>query len=98
LDRSTILFVGWFGPRGLASLVFALLALEALGAEADRAVAVIAVTVLLSVALHGLSAGPLARRYSRAERPGPPASEAPAAAPSGHPDPATVTTETDLDA
>ena len=36
LDRDTVLFVGWFGPRGLASLVFALLALEELGAEADR--------------------------------------------------------------
>ena len=30
-DRNTVLFVGWFGPRGLASLVFALLALEELG-------------------------------------------------------------------
>ena len=36
LDRNTVLFVGWFGPRGLASLVFALLALEALGPVADR--------------------------------------------------------------
>jgi sodium/hydrogen antiporter len=32
LDRDTLLLVGWFGPRGLASLVFALLALEQLGA------------------------------------------------------------------
>jgi sodium/hydrogen antiporter len=31
LDRNTVLFVGWFGPRGLASLVFALIALEELG-------------------------------------------------------------------
>jgi hypothetical protein len=31
LDRDTVLFIGWFGPRGLASLVFALLALEELG-------------------------------------------------------------------
>ncbi len=65
LDRSTVLFVGWFGPRGLASLVFALLSLEALHAVADEAVAVVAVTVLLSVVVHGLSAGPLARRYGR---------------------------------
>ena len=36
LDRHTILFVGWFGPRGLASLVFALLALEELGSGAMR--------------------------------------------------------------
>jgi sodium/hydrogen antiporter len=66
-DRSTVLFVGWFGPRGLASLVFALLALEALGAEADEAIAVVAATILLSVALHGLSAAPLAQAYGKVE-------------------------------
>ncbi|MFC4787300.1 cation:proton antiporter domain-containing protein [Nocardioides sp. MAHUQ-72] len=66
LGRDTVLFVGWFGPRGLASLVFALLALEELGAEADEVVSVIGVTVLLSVVAHGLSAGPLAARYGRA--------------------------------
>ena len=38
LDRGTVLFVGWFGPRGLASLVFALLALEELGPAVDEAV------------------------------------------------------------
>ena len=65
LDRTTVLFVGWFGPRGLASLVFALLALEALGDVADEAVAVIALTVLLSVVAHGLTAAPLAARYGR---------------------------------
>jgi sodium/hydrogen antiporter len=65
LDRRTVLFVGWFGPRGLASLVFALLALEELGAAADEAVAVIGLTVLLSVLAHGLSADPLASRYGR---------------------------------
>ena len=66
LDRRTVLFVGWFGPRGLASLVFALLALEELGARSDEAVAVIGVTVLLSVVAHGFSAGPLAARYGAA--------------------------------
>src|SRR5512133_394852 len=66
LDRSTVLFVGWFGPRGLASLVFALLALEALGPVADEAVALVAVTVLLSVLVHGLSATPLPSRSGEA--------------------------------
>ena len=66
LDRGTVLFVGWFGPRGLASLVFALLALEALGPVADEAVAIVTLTVLLSVLAHGLSAAPLANRYGRA--------------------------------
>ena len=60
-------FVGWFGPRGLASVVFALLALEDLGGKAATpAVAVISMTVLLSVIAHGISAEPLARRYAAA--------------------------------
>jgi NhaP-type Na+/H+ or K+/H+ antiporter len=65
MDRDAVLFVGWFGPRGLASLVFALLALEEIGPEANGAVAVITLTVLLSVLGHGLSAAPLAARYGR---------------------------------
>jgi NhaP-type Na+/H+ or K+/H+ antiporter len=69
LDRPTVLFVGWFGPRGLASVVFALLAVEELGESSlvGQAVAVVALTVLLSVVLHGVSAGPLGARYVRAE-------------------------------
>jgi NhaP-type Na+/H+ or K+/H+ antiporter len=73
-DRATVLFIGWFGPRGLASLLFALLALEELGPTTDRAVAVIALTVFLSVVAHGISAAPLAARYGRnaaAHGPGP---------------------------
>jgi len=59
-----VAFVGWFGPRGLASVVFALIALEDLGdSAAGPAVRVITVTVLLSVLVHGATADPLARRY-----------------------------------
>ncbi|GAA0934418.1 cation:proton antiporter [Pseudonocardia zijingensis] len=65
-DRPTVLFIGWFGPRGLASLVFALLALEELGDPAGLAIAIIGVTVLLSVVAHGLSAAPLVSRISAA--------------------------------
>jgi NhaP-type Na+/H+ or K+/H+ antiporter len=71
LDGPSVLFIGWFGPRGLASVVFALLAIERLGdtsAEVGDAVAAVALTVLLSVVLHGISAGPGGRRYLRAER------------------------------
>ena len=67
LDRRSVLFIGWFGPRGLASLVFALLAVEDLGPEAGNAAVVIGTTVCLSVLAHGLSARPLAGRYGRAE-------------------------------
>ncbi len=66
LGRDAVLFIGWFGPRGLASLLFALLTLEELGAPAEPAVAAIAVTVVLSVLAHGVTAGPLAARYGRA--------------------------------
>jgi sodium/hydrogen antiporter len=64
LGRTTVAFIGWFGPRGLASVVFALLALEEIGQRtAGSAIAVISFTVLLSVVAHGVTADPLARRY-----------------------------------
>jgi sodium/hydrogen antiporter len=66
LDRATIALVAWFGPRGLASVVFCLLALEELGSPAaDHAAAVISITVLLSVVAHGATADPLAGWYAR---------------------------------
>jgi NhaP-type Na+/H+ or K+/H+ antiporter len=64
LPPPTVAFIGWFGPRGLASVIFAVIALEELHGEADRAVAIIGMTVLLSVLAHGLSARPLADRYA----------------------------------
>jgi NhaP-type Na+/H+ or K+/H+ antiporter len=67
LDRASVLFVGWFGPRGLASLIFALLAVEDLGPQAQEAAAVIGATVCRSVLAHGLSARPLAGRYGRSQ-------------------------------
>jgi NhaP-type Na+/H+ or K+/H+ antiporter len=63
LGRATALFLGWFGPRGLASVVFALLAVEDLGRPADPAVATVVTTVLLSVLAHGVTAAPLAARF-----------------------------------
>ncbi len=63
LGLLTVGFIGWFGPRGLASIIFALIALEELHGEADLALAVIGVTVLLSVVAHGVSAKPLAAAY-----------------------------------
>lgn len=64
LGRAATAFIGWFGPRGLASVVFGLLALEELGHDAaEPAVTAIGVTVVLSVIIHGATADPLARRY-----------------------------------
>lgn len=72
----TVAFLSWFGPRGLASIVFALLAIEELGADAalvSDVNGVVALTVLLSVVLHGATSGPLARVYGRwADRTGAP--------------------------
>jgi NhaP-type Na+/H+ or K+/H+ antiporter len=66
LDRPTVGFIGWFGPRGLASIVFALVALEDLGPEPTAPLLqVVSLTVLGSVVLHGVSAAPLAERYRR---------------------------------
>jgi NhaP-type Na+/H+ or K+/H+ antiporter len=67
VDRATMVFIGWFGPRGLASVVFALIALEDLhGVEGpvEEVVGAIGLTVLLSVVVHGLSARPLAGLYA----------------------------------
>jgi NhaP-type Na+/H+ or K+/H+ antiporter len=66
LRRDTIAFMGWFGPRGLASVVFTLIALEELHSAGPAAHPILELatwTILLSVLAHGLSAGPLARVY-----------------------------------
>ena len=71
LSRRAVLFIAWFGPRGLASVVFALLTVEEIGSSADLAVAIIASTVLLSVVAHGLSSLPLATQFASHEQPAP---------------------------
>jgi sodium/hydrogen antiporter len=67
LRRDTIALMGWFGPRGLASVVFTLMALERFQA-ASRPVDTLLVaatwTILLSVVAHGLSAVPLSIWYA----------------------------------
>jgi NhaP-type Na+/H+ or K+/H+ antiporter len=63
--RPTVAFLGWFGPRGLASIVFALLIVEEGGLPGDETILTTAfVTVGLSVLAHGVSAAPLANRYA----------------------------------
>lgn len=63
LRPASIAYVGWFGPRGLASLVFGLLALEEHLPGGTLLSEVIAVTVGLSIILHGASAPLLGNRY-----------------------------------
>jgi NhaP-type Na+/H+ or K+/H+ antiporter len=64
--RATKLYVGWFGPRGLASIIFGLLVLEdAGGAPFARDVALVTTwTVVASVLLHGVTAAPITAWYA----------------------------------
>ena len=65
-DRATRAFVAWFGPRGLATVVFALLAYgELRAADANFVLAVITCVVLMSVVAHGATAVAGARWFAR---------------------------------
>jgi NhaP-type Na+/H+ or K+/H+ antiporter len=65
LSAVTVAFIGWFGPRGLASLVFTGTVITQLDDDiALQVLAVTAVTVALSVVLHGVTAWPLSVRYA----------------------------------
>ena len=65
---TAVALVGWLGPRGLASIVFAILAIEQLPQDTSDPIArIIAVTVGLSVLIHGLTARAAASWYLRRE-------------------------------
>jgi sodium/hydrogen antiporter len=62
----TVAFLGWFGPRGLASIVFAVIVIEESQVPHEHVIVLASyLTVGLSVFAHGLSAAPLANRYAR---------------------------------
>lgn len=64
LEPPTIGYLGWFGPRGLASILFGLFVVEEAGlAGAEIILDVVTWTVLGSIVLHGLTAVPFAARY-----------------------------------
>ena len=64
LRRHTKFFLGWFGPRGIASILFALLVVEeSTLAGRDGILVVVVATVFLSVFSHGLTAFPAANWY-----------------------------------
>jgi len=68
LKLPSALFIGWFGPRGLASILFLMIAVE--HEEMGRLTeieAVVYVTVFLSVILHGATASPFSRRYGKTD-------------------------------
>lgn len=64
-DLETRLFMAWFGPRGLATIVFAVMIIDYPLASTSTLVATAICTVLLSVLLHGLSANPWVARLVR---------------------------------
>ena len=65
MRRVTVGFLGWFGPRGLASIVFVLILLEETQLpERPLLLTVVTWTVAVSVYAHGLTASPGANRYA----------------------------------
>ena len=67
LSRASIAFIGWFGPRGLGSIILLLVVIseEPNLPALDVAIAATTITVLLSVFLHGISAGPFSVLYGK---------------------------------
>jgi NhaP-type Na+/H+ or K+/H+ antiporter len=61
------LFLGWFGPRGLASIVFAIIVLNEGVPNGQFIAMVVVLTVFFSLVAHGISANPLARAFARKE-------------------------------
>lgn len=63
------LFVGWFGPRGLASIVFAVIVVDAKLAASGPIAMTAVCTIILSIVAHGITANPWAQAFGRRPRP-----------------------------
>ena len=70
MSRHAKLFIAWFGPRGLSSLLLALLVVIGDVPDAERLLAIVGVVVIASVLLHGVTATPLGAWYGRRLRKG----------------------------
>jgi NhaP-type Na+/H+ or K+/H+ antiporter len=68
LTVSDKLFLGWFGPRGLASIVFIVIVLNENLPGGETLMMTVVWTVILSIIAHGLTAIPLAALYGASER------------------------------
>ena len=62
------LFIGWFGPRGLASIVFAVIVLDSKLPNADLIAMTVVCTIILSIIAHGISANPLVAAFTAKTR------------------------------
>jgi NhaP-type Na+/H+ or K+/H+ antiporter len=66
---SSKLFLGWFGPRGLASIVFAIIVINAEVPQAEYIALIVTCTVFMSLIAHGITANPLAKWLGNKEKP-----------------------------
>jgi NhaP-type Na+/H+ and K+/H+ antiporter len=62
------LFIGWFGPRGLASIVFAVIVVNADLPHGGTVAMVVVCTVVLSILAHGVTANPWAKAFGERMR------------------------------
>jgi NhaP-type Na+/H+ or K+/H+ antiporter len=66
LPSQTVWFIGWFGPRGIASVLYLLMAVLELGvAGYEKMSAIITLTILMSIFLHGITAVPFSRLFKK---------------------------------
>ena len=70
LDLSTMFFIAWFGPRGIASILYVLIVAHEMGSIEgfETVYSVVTVTVLMSIFAHGLTAQPFATWYAKSHR------------------------------
>jgi len=68
IDTEGKLFIGWFGPRGLASIVFAVIVLESELPDSEPLTMTVVCTIILSIVAHGITANPWARAYGERRR------------------------------
>ncbi len=65
LKLPTVAYIAWFGPRGLASILFGVFLLEETGdGMSDAVFEIVVLTVVLSILAHGATAAPVSRRYA----------------------------------
>ena len=68
IDTEGKLFIGWFGPRGLASIVFAVIVVSSQLPNTGPLAMTVVCTILLSIVFHGITANPWARAYGERRR------------------------------
>jgi sodium/hydrogen antiporter len=68
LNTESKFFIGWFGPRGLASIVFGVIVVNANLTNSHAMAVVVVFTVILSILAHGITSNPWARAYAERMR------------------------------